>query len=229
MTLFALVHGAWHGAWCWDKLVSELRARGHRTAALDLPIESGSSDTYIDPIVSMVDDARQSDDVVLVGHSMAGLVIPYVAQRTAVSHLVYVCALLPMPGGTNTELFQQETDMVNPDVFRELIDLGNDVRAFKTDEAIHWFFHDCAPEDATWAAAHLWPQYQGPGNDPPPIDISTMPSTCVVCALDRVVRPDWQRRRARDWLGVEPVELDASHSPFLSRPSELADVLVSLV
>jgi hypothetical protein len=63
VTLFALVHGAWHGAWCWDRLVGELEGRGHRTAAIDLPIETGSSDTYIDPVERMVDDARDGDDV----------------------------------------------------------------------------------------------------------------------------------------------------------------------
>ena len=76
----ALVHGSYHGAWCWDFLTPELERLGHRVITMDLPIS--------DPALGAADYAKAIDDAldpdsepVLVGHSMAGLVIPLVAAR----------------------------------------------------------------------------------------------------------------------------------------------------
>src|SRR5215218_4055369 len=76
MTTFGLVHGAWHGAWCWEQLIPELERLGHRAVAMDLPCDDPSAtySSYADVIVDALVD--EPDDVVLVAHSMGGLSMP---------------------------------------------------------------------------------------------------------------------------------------------------------
>jgi esterase/lipase len=72
VTTFGLVRGAWHGAWCWEKLTPFLKHAGHAVVAPDLPIDDGSADfdTYADAMCSALQDCE--DKVVVVGHSMGG-------------------------------------------------------------------------------------------------------------------------------------------------------------
>src|SRR5690349_19256789 len=97
MSVFGLVHGAWHGAWAWDALAPELEVRGHRAVAVELPSDdpdAGLAD-YARAIVQALDDA---EDAVLVGHSLAGLCVPLVPDLLPVSRIVLIAALIPRPG-----------------------------------------------------------------------------------------------------------------------------------
>jgi Alpha/beta hydrolase family len=92
--------------------------------------------------------------------------------------------------------------------------------------ARHTFFADCDERDARAAFARLRPQSTAPYDVPCPIDaLPAAPRTYVLCTEDRIVNPDWSRRVATGRLDAELVELPGSHSPFLSRPAALADVL----
>src|SRR5260370_24092914 len=95
---FALVHGAYHGAGCWDLLRKDLERDGHSTSAVDLPCEDPEAGAarYADVVVRGI--PKGSPDVVLVGHSLAGLTIPVAASMTPTLMTVYLCALVPMPG-----------------------------------------------------------------------------------------------------------------------------------
>src|ERR1700682_3319508 len=95
---FALVHGAYHGAWCWDQLRQELERDGHSTSAADLPCEDpeAGAERYADEVVHSM--PKTAEGVVLVGHSLAGLTIPVVAGSTRTLITIYLCALLPVPG-----------------------------------------------------------------------------------------------------------------------------------
>ena len=99
---FVLVHGSYHGAWCWDLLRPELERLGHRAVAVDLPISdpAAAAEAYADVVLGAVDGLT---DPVLVGHSMAGLVIPLVAARRPVRRLVFLAAMLPIPGRSANE------------------------------------------------------------------------------------------------------------------------------
>jgi len=96
MTTFALVHGAWHGAWCWERLVEPLERRGHGALAIDLPVDDvdAGNGEYADVVAAFT--APAGDDVILVGHSLNGLILPLVAARRPVAALVYLCAFLPL-------------------------------------------------------------------------------------------------------------------------------------
>jgi pimeloyl-ACP methyl ester carboxylesterase len=114
VTTFALVHGAWHGAWCWERLTPILQQAGHDVVAMDLPIEdcSASFDTYADVVCVALDEC--DDDVVLVGHSLGGQIIPLVAARRAVRHWAYLCAYVPDIGRSLADQLGDEPDMLNP-------------------------------------------------------------------------------------------------------------------
>ena len=93
MATIGLVHGSWHGAWCWSQLVPDLEARGHRALAIDLPCEDPASGCI--QYAEVVDRALPDDeDLVLVGHSLGGLTIPLVAALRPVKRLVFLCAVL---------------------------------------------------------------------------------------------------------------------------------------
>jgi pimeloyl-ACP methyl ester carboxylesterase len=225
---FGLVHGAGHGAWCWERLIPELETRGHQAVAMDLPCEDPAAGCV--RYAQVVDRAiPPAEDLVLVGHSLAGLTIPLVAARRPVRRLVFLCALVPLFGRSLTEQVAAEPEMYHP------VGLGHPGRITDPDGTTWFrdeaaardiFYNDCAPEDARWAFARLRRQAVAPRREPCPL--SAWPPgerTYILCREDQAVSPDWSRRAARQRLGVEAIELDGSHSPFLSRPAGLAAVL----
>lgn len=223
VSTLVLIHGAWHGSWCWERLIPELEERGQRVIAVDLPIDDPDAtfEDYADVVVSAWDD----DDAVVVGHSLSGHVLPWIAQRRPVRHLVYLCALVAEPGRS---LADQERDggMLNP-VYTEGLE--------RVDGCTQWvdlalarvlLYADCDDDVADAAVARLRPQAFGPSRKPCTLRrLPDVPSTYVVCTDDLLVNPDWSRRVARDRLGAAVVELPGGHSPFYSQPEALAEVL----
>lgn len=231
MTTYVLVHGAWHGAWCWDRLADELGALGAEVLALDLPCEdpAGTFGSYADTVVRSMEAV--SDDVVLVGHSLAGLTIPLVAARRPIRHLVFLCALVAEPGRNLVQQLQAE-----PDILLHDLAVGTEVdeqgRRCWVDRSVarDILFGDCSEDDARQAFELLRPQATAPYLEECPLDaLPDVPRSYIVCDGDRLVNPDWSRRVAHSRLGVEAIELPGSHSPFLSRPAHLASVLQECV
>lgn len=245
MTLFCLVHGASLGAWCWNLLTQEIEARGHQTVAVDLPIEDPSAGVV--QYAEVLSKALQGfeDDVVLVGHSMAGLTIPLVASQRPVRQLVFVAGLIPhiglsvldqfydevdpnflkmigykLPEADKFEQFRDEPDMFNPAALR--------INSFK-DEAVarEFLFHDCASDVASWAFPKLRNQEFLYISEVSPLQAwPDVKCTYIVCGEDRCLSPAWCRYAAHKRLGVDAIELpQSSHSAMLSHPTQLADIL----
>ena len=225
-TTFGLIHGAHHGAWQWDLLVPELHSRGHDAIAVDLPIDDPGAgiEEYAHAVRGAL--AGANGDVTLVAHSLGGIVAPVVAAHRPVGRIVFLAAVIPQPGRTLAE--QLAADPLSRPGVR--IDSGDGTEVRPADEAIERYYHDVPPDLQRWAAARLRPQATRPRLEPCPLERwPAVPCTYVVCVDDRAMDPARSRRAARDLLGLEAVEIPGSHSPFLARPAQLADILVAAV
>ncbi len=222
MTTAVLVHGAFHDGWCWQRVRSALDERGVPNQALDLPFTGLEGDAEA---VARLLDAIDGP-VVLMGHSYGGMVISRAASgRDDVAHLVYLCAVQL---GENVDL---ATAMATSDELMSAIVAGDDGAMYvKPEVAPAVFYHDCDEELTATAVSHLRGMGFGVVQDddapPPPAAWKKIESTYVVCSDDRTIAPESQRKMATNAQHV--VEWDTSHSPMLSRPDLVADLLAEL-
>jgi pimeloyl-ACP methyl ester carboxylesterase len=231
MTTFALVHGGYHGAWCWEHLTPLLEKAGHDVVVMNLPLEDSSAtfDTYAAVVCAALADC--DDDVVLVGHSYAGNTIPLVAARRPIRHLVYLCAMIPDIGRSLFDQLGDAPEMLNPAYEQGLSVPDEQLRQGWTDLdlARAVFYGDCSEQVAQAALNRLRPQSVYPALQPCSLaEFPTVKTTYVVCSDDQMLRPEWSRRTVRERIDAELIELPGDHSPFYSRPSALADVLLGL-
>jgi pimeloyl-ACP methyl ester carboxylesterase len=226
----ALVHGSYHGAWCWQHLTPELERLGHRVIAVELPIS--------DPGLGAADYARMVEakldpdgETMLVGHSMAGLITPIVAAHRPIAKLVFLAAFLASPGrSANEQRAAEPIDGRISPITAEWTDLGDDVWMVGPRTATELFFHDAPRSVAEWACKRLRPQAYRIFIEPSPLTSwPDVESRSIVCRDDRAINPDWVRAASRERLGVEAIEMEGAHSPFLTRPAELARVLDGFV
>ena len=233
--LVVLVHGAWHGAWCWAPLQAELDRRGVASLAVDLPghgsTGSGFSDLHGDAqaVIDVVDGqaALGRTAPVLVGHSYGGAVITEVAaRRPDVSHLVYLAAFALETGES---VMSALTAMPKRDVgLSGAMRPGADGTSILDPvAAIPALYGACDPTVAAAAVARLSPQPMAtmvqPVSGSP---LATVPSTYVVCTQDDAVHPYHQRIMAERCRNV--ITLDTDHSPFASMPVETADLIARI-
>ena len=225
---FLLVHGGFHGAWCWRDLIPQLERLGHAAVAIDLPGHGerrGELSTLANRRDAIVSAMLAGD--VLVGHSAGGFDITLAANAATekVGHLMYLAAGVPIEGQTLIEA------LGGPDVIPT-----NALRSTTTG-CIEWvnrelardfFYHDCTEESADWAFSQLSPASQQILIEPvstPAFWEASLPRSYIVCIGDRVL-PFAKALAFAGRLGVKPLFITGSHSPFLSRPAELAAVLV---
>ena len=226
MTTFALVHGAFHGAWCWDLVRPELESRGHRTVAMDLPCDDpgAGSVRYAEVVAEAIRD--EGDDVIVVGHSLAGLTVPLVAATRPVARMVFLNAFIPMPGRPFSEQFGQEGIFPPAPESTWPITREDGLMTWPPERVIPVLYSDCPGELASWAAARLRPQSTTPHREVCPLtEWPQVPSSYVLSSEDGAVGPDWSRRAARERLGVTASELHGGHMSMVCHPQELADEL----
>lgn len=223
MSLFCLVHGSTQNASCWDLLIPELERRGHQTVRVDLPADEpeASATRYAGVIADAIPEDR--DDAIVVAHSASGLFLPLVPERRHVRGLVFLAAVIPVIGKSLIDQVQEDRSMFHPEW------IGKDPT--KDEQAAREFlFHDCSREETNWALGTMRLMFARQAIlETCPLRVwPDIPSSCIVCADDRTIQPQWLRRAARERLGVEAIELPGGHCPYVSRPAELADVLVDI-
>jgi len=228
MTDFILVHGAWHGAWCWRKILPALWARGHRAFAVTLTgvgerehLRSSTIrlTTHIDDVAAVI-ETEELARFVLVGHSYAGLLITAVADRYAerVVRLVYVDAIIPRSG----ESWSSSHDESARQARRKDIAQGGVIPPPPASA------YGLAGEDAEWVNRRQRPQPGGVYEDVLQFDearVAGLPRTFVDCtspALPTIAR---SRQRVRTEPGWQVVEIATGHDPMISDPTRLLDIL----
>jgi pimeloyl-ACP methyl ester carboxylesterase len=239
---FLFVHGGFHAGWCWDKTIVELEALGHEGVTVDLPGHGARLDeesTLANRRDAIVDVMQPGD--VLVGHSGGGFdaTLAADARPDLVGHIVYLAAALPREGRTYPEaMAMRDSDEelagdFNADVGEMLSYLHFDDDGAMTftdfDGAWKYFYHDCDEETARWAFERLDPERFG-DTTVTPVSVARfwaadLPRSFILCEQDRSM-PRWLADTVARRLGVEQLTIDASHSPFLSRPRDLAELLV---
>jgi pimeloyl-ACP methyl ester carboxylesterase len=231
MTQFIFAHGAYHSGWHFNRLIAELEQLGQVGSAPDLPCDRSDSTaaSYADLLALTAE--QFGEPAVLVGHSLGGLCIPLVPERTPlVSRIVFLAALIPSfgeslddQGSADPTLFADFKPTASP--------TGNtDGSATATPEwAREVFYHDVDPHLAEQAIAHLRPQFWTHAQERFVLNAwPALPMSSIVCTGDRAVNPDWSRRVARNRLGIDPIDFPSGHSPFLSHPEALARLLVEI-
>ncbi len=222
MAVFALVHGSGDGGWAWRLVQHALRDRGHEAVAPDLPTDREDA-TWDDCVSTVVDSVAGAEDLVLVGHSAGGFVVPLVAQRVDPLLQVYVAGMVPRSGETAAQWFD--------DVgwFEAMAEQSSDGVTGSADPLVG-FYHDVPRDLAAQAMARERPTSQQLGNTQwPPVALSGADARYVVTTRDRFIPSSVQRRVAAERLGItRPDEIDAGHCPHLSRPEELAGMLAGL-
>lgn len=234
---FILIHGAWHGAWCWHRLAPLLEAAGSRVIAPDLP-SMGSDSTP--PAVITLDYwaefvaeilQRESTPVTLVGHSRGGLVASRVAELAParIRHLVYLAAYLLPAGAKVADAARNDTgSLINAHMIPAAGGVTCTVRAAAVREI---FYGCCADEDVEFASARLVPEPLKPLVTPLQVSaekFGQVPRAYVETRRDRVISLESQRRMQAALPCAPVFTLDSDHSPFLSQPEALARILISI-
>ena len=229
MARFLLIHGACHGAWCWSWLENALHARGHETLAIDLPGHGTDPTPPADCTAAGYRDAilaALTPDMVLVGHSMAGMWLPLVLDRARPRAVVSLAAWLPRAGETTAD--QREAG--EAEGLRDTTRVAEDGQSFTfaEDGLADLFYGQCPPEALALARAHLCPEPMPPARTPLAVDPpspDTLPWHYIRCLRDRAIPGDWQVRATAGWPAGQVHTLDTDHSPFFSCPAALADIL----
>ncbi|MHB8439611.1 MAG: alpha/beta fold hydrolase [Acidimicrobiales bacterium] len=213
-----LVHGAWHGAWCWDQVVDELTSDGIASVAVELPFTSYEDD--VATARAAIESAGEGS--VVCGHSYGGLVITQAAAGlTGIRRLVYLSAFQAAEEEEILSLLAQE-----PSKLLEAIVFSPEGVTVDPGSVHEVFYGDSDASVAASMATRLRPMpSEGTAvlsGRPAWRDIA---STYIVCTNDQAVAPTLQRRLAE--RSDEVVEWDTDHSAFLTRPKALADLLAS--
>lgn len=231
MANFVLVHGAWHGAWCWSRVLPGLWAAGHRAWAVTLTgvgerahllSPSITLDTHVQDVAAVI-EAEELDRVVLVGHSYAGMVVTGVAERLAprIAHLVYLDAVVPEPGESWSSGHSPETREARRATIAATGTLP------PADPAVLGL----SGADADWVARRMTPQPGGVYDTPLHFDaarLAALPRTFIDCTDPALATIDTSRRRVRAQPGWRVVEIATGHDAMISAPAETLQALLAV-
>lgn len=230
MSDLILVHGACHGAWCWDLVLPELAALGLTARAVDLPGRGADRtppdcitlDHHADAILAALDRPA-----ILIGHSAGGYAIAAAALKRPdlVARLIYLTAWIPVPGKSLADLRRA----ARPEALTRALHLAPDrlTYSFAPESYAETFAQDAPPDVVAQAVTRLCPEPTAPHETPLP-SLPDAPAFALFCDDDRAIPPALQRDMAQDIPEARTLALPTSHSPFLSRPRALAEALARL-
>ncbi|MEJ2094018.1 MAG: alpha/beta fold hydrolase [Gammaproteobacteria bacterium] len=196
MNSFILIHGAWHGSWCF--------------------------------VVDLI--REQIEPVILVGHSMSGIVISQAAEHVPekIRRLVYLSAYLLQDGQTMFEVAKKDSEGL---VFSNLeVSKNRKIARIKENVLREAFYNDCSDEDFYFARSNLVSQPLAPISTPIHITKERwgrVPRSYIECSMDRAITNSIQQEMHTNIPCESVSRLESGHSPFLSVPEKLAEILGS--
>jgi pimeloyl-ACP methyl ester carboxylesterase len=232
MAALVLVHGAWHGGWCWRRVSPILQAAGHQVFAPSLTglgdrahllTPQTDLDTHVQDIVNLL-EFEDLTEVVLVGHSYGGMVITGVAGRVPgrLRHLVYLDAFVPAAGESLYDLLAADARAM----FRATTYLADGGRLLPPPPLSRWGV--TADQDVAWMAPRVRPQPASTFEQTlrlPDGPAAGHGRTYISCLMDQ--KPHYRQTAARlqakaGWVNRE---LEAGHDAFVTAPRALACLL----
>lgn len=237
MSTFLLIHGAWHGAWCWENIKPQLEEAGHRVLTPDLP-GHGSDKTpvsevtlkaYTDKVCSILDS--ETEPVILVGHSMGGIVITQAAEYRPekIKQLVYVTGFLLGNGEILMQYAEPDQDaMVVPNLV-----MSEDKASAVVENSVlrETFYGSCSDSDYEKAKDRLVPQSGQPFVTPIEVtagNFGRLKKSYITCLKDKAISPAYQEKMFISSPCDHVIEMDTDHSPFYSAPKDLVRHLLWL-
>jgi pimeloyl-ACP methyl ester carboxylesterase len=237
MKTFILIHGSWHSAWNWHKVIPILEKQGHKAIAIDLlgmgrdktPIAEVKMKDTVAKICDLIDG--QEGKVILVGHSKNGIMISQAAEYrpNKIEKLIYLAAYLIPNGKTQKEYSVQDTN----GVLKPFVDFHPDLNASTLRPEIYkeGLYHDC--EDDITNLAKLLLSHEPVESGMVPLQLTeanfgSVPRVYIACTEDRAVTPYIQQKMYTETPCDKVYEMATSHSPFFSKPQELCDILFEL-
>jgi len=234
---FVLIHGMFHGAWCWDRLLPELAARGHGTIVPNLagcagdptPATDCTLERWAGDVAALI--AAQDEPVIVVGHSRGGLVASQVAENAAeqVAASVYLAAVL-IPGGTAmggmADLLEQSGYTYGMADFP--VAFSADGLYLLPPDADAWFHEGYSAADRAWSQARVAPEPALALGAPLRLSAERygrIPRFYIETVQDRIMPLATQRALVMLNPPVEVLTLDTGHMPIVTHPAELADML----
>lgn len=239
---FILVHGAWLGGWCWEKLRPLLEAEGHTVIAPDmpghgadrLPIEDQNLEKYARTVEALV--APLNGPVILVGHSFGGMITSqaacYIPDK--IKKLVYISAFLPRDGQSCVGI----TKSIQPTFREKLVASGHDfilsadgkTSMVAPDSCADFVYHDIPRDLALMIAKRLVPEANAAQNQAIVLNdkFNDIPKAYVRCVIDQVIDVRLQDKMVAETYCGEVYTLETGHCPFESAPRSLAHILLCL-
>lgn len=237
MKTFILIHGSWHSAWNWHKVVPLIEKAGHKAIAIDLPgmgrdktpIQEVKMKTTVEKICRLIDGI--DGKVILVGHSKNGIMISQAAEYRPdkIEKLVYLAAYLVPNGKTQREYSMEDTGgWLKPYVVQHPETASHTLQAEIYKEGL---YHDCDDDITELAKVLLGHEPVESGMTPLELtqeNFGSVSKVYIECTEDRAVTPFIQRKMYTETPCDKVYSLPTSHSPFFSKPKELVEILLNL-
>lgn len=236
MNTYIFINGAWHGAWCWNKISLLLKKKGHKVITPELPghgvdktpVKEVTLKSYTDCICEILDNLEES--VILVGHSMGGLIMSQVIEYRPekIKCLIYITAFVLKNGESILPFIRKDSESL----LIHNINFSKDMSSIELNESEieNVFYKDCSNKDINLAKSLISPQSFAPiktrlnmVNE----KFEQVPKIYIECLRDRAISITMQRKMYSKFSWEKVYTIDSSHSPFFSSPDKLVSILTS--
>jgi pimeloyl-ACP methyl ester carboxylesterase len=232
-----IVHGAWYDSQSWSKVTPLLEANGHSVTVPDMPgygknivpYDTITFESYLNEVKKAV--SKYPGKVLLVGNSLGGTYISQTAEQMPdrIAGLVYVCAFMLRNGESRISVVKLDPQSL---ALKHRRTIGKGLLTYEKAHFADIFFNDCDQEDIERELQRVKPQPVAPVKTPLRItqeNYGRVPRFYVRCLLDRAITPAFQDIMIMASPVRKVFDIEASHSPFISRPAELADIILRVV